>query len=217
VANRPRPWFLIAVSGILIFSAYSTRLHMGSAANDIMPAHAALSLLGCRGLAHLLTQRESDSPRRAWAMVSTIAVLQLALLAYKTPGHVPSKRELRAGKTLVAEIRSLPGDVFIPYHPHLSLLAGKRPLSHFMALTDIEFATRDVRGARAQLRKDAERMLRERHFDFVILDGDWFHYWDALRAGYTAQPRVLLRDDSALWPKTGMRTRPGKLFEARRQ
>ncbi len=209
--RAPGAWFLSTVAVILVLSAWATRLHMGSAENDIMPAHAALALLSGRGLSQLLDGTGKTS--RTWIVVCGVAMLQLVLLGYEPGKHLPAKGESRAGEALVEKIRTLSGEVLVINHPHLNLLAGKKPHAHLMALVDIEFATRDVRGARAELRKDIERALRDHRFGHVIVDDPGFSFWgNALRSAYTVTERRLIPSDTVLWPKTGMSTRPKLVY-----
>jgi 4-amino-4-deoxy-L-arabinose transferase-like glycosyltransferase len=92
----PDTWFLSAVAVILVLSAWATRLHMGSAENDLMPAHAALALLSGRGLSQLLDSTSKTS--RTWIVVCGVAILQLVLLAYE-----PDKQRASAERRPVSQ------------------------------------------------------------------------------------------------------------------
>jgi hypothetical protein len=94
-------------------------------------------------LATRLVVTAKASPSIA-ALLSAIATV--ALLGFQsqhgqqadTPKTLPSAQDRIAADRLLSEIESLPGPVFIPFHPYYSVLAGKQPFVHRIGLYDIE-------------------------------------------------------------------------------
>jgi hypothetical protein len=87
-----------------------------------------------------------DGPRRRLigpivGMVILFAlVFDLALLERWSPGnYVPTDRDRAAGDALIEEIRSIDGEVFIPFHPWYARLAGKRVYTHRMGVLDMRY------------------------------------------------------------------------------
>jgi hypothetical protein len=112
---------------------------------------------------------------------------------------------------LVERLSRLEGDVLIPYHGHLSTLAGKRTFAHQSAIYDV------LRGPRDDLRRalldEIERTLREQRFAAVLVDGEWF---PELLARHYGTHEPVFDDPGAFWPVTGARTRPEMLHRPTR-
>lgn len=76
--------------------------------------------------------------------------------------RVPTAADRAAGERLVARLRAVRGDVWVPSHPWLARQAGKRPLAGEMALADLAATGVPIAGM-----ADA---LRARRFAAVVLD-----------------------------------------------
>jgi len=69
---------------------------------------------------------------------------QFLILLYNPIKAVPSGRDWRAGVELVAALRSVPGDVFLPQFPRYLALAGKSRVAHETAVCDLRTLRPDV-------------------------------------------------------------------------
>jgi hypothetical protein len=77
------------------------------------------------------------------------------------PGPPPPDRE--AGDRLIAAVRAVPGDVYLPALPYYAVMAGKPWVAHYSAVCDIlQFDTRlrDQLAAQIRARKFAAVMPR---------------------------------------------------------
>jgi hypothetical protein len=114
-----------------------------------------------------------------------------------------------AGWKLVHMIAQTKGEVFIPYHSYLAIMAGKRPYAHAMAMYDVWMG--DQGPAKAALVEQTRRAVRQREFDILLLDSgqflkDWFERTDF--EGYCFGGQSTFDNESVFWPVTGMQTRP---------
>jgi hypothetical protein len=136
--------YVVASCGALVFSAWPGRFHTGGAGNVLMPAHAALAiLLGC-AVALLLAGTQPS-----WRIVAVLGVAaQLALVVGPPQAVVPPAGDQFAGTAVIAALRALPGRVVLVDHPHYLTLAGQEPVSHIVALTDVQ---RSAPGGRARV------------------------------------------------------------------
>jgi hypothetical protein len=105
---------------------------------------------------------------------------------------IPTARDRTAGDELIARLRSVDGDVLIPFHPFYAELAGKRTYLHRMGVLDIWRAGMGAPQGLAEA-LDAHR------FALVVMDdkidGNW-QLWPRLQidyrmAGTIAGPRVV--------------------------
>lgn len=109
--------------------------------------------------------------RIAWvaALVCAAAIGRDLLKAKWDPRtFIPTERDKKAGAELIATIRDLPGEVWVPSHPWYAHLAGKRMYAHRMGIKDVTWRKpRPVAGL--------DRALRERRFDAIVLDNRDIH------------------------------------------
>ena len=137
--------------------------------NAFIPAMASGAIAAGTALPALASSLRDLWPaaeRRALLLPGlAAAVLAANLLAalWSPARFIPSGADARRGDALVAHIRSVPGEVFIPYHPWYAHLAGKRLHTHFMGIRDVSTGRRwPVAGLR--------EALTSRAFSEVILD-----------------------------------------------
>jgi hypothetical protein len=81
---------------------------------------------------------------------------------------IPTTADRHAGDELVATIRALPGEVWVPSHPWYAHLAGKRMYVHRMGVKDVTVRKpRPIRGL--------DRAISEHRFDAIVLDNRDLH------------------------------------------
>jgi hypothetical protein len=210
LSRLPRPGALAfhgPVAASLLVESYLGRLHMGSWLNDLMPAHAALSMLMPLVLFALGAGSEGRA-RVAWRMaVGFTLAAQFALLSYDRHDHSVKRGSRREGSALVERFRREAGDVLVVNHPYLAVLAGKRPYAHQMAMIDIFEARADPRGVREKLRERWRKLFEQKRFSMVVLADDWYVFKPELEAFYRRAPDLPLADE-VLMPVTGTKIKP---------
>jgi hypothetical protein len=211
--GRPRAQlgFYLPLAVALVLGSYASRLHAGSHINDLMPAHAAIALTS--GLA-LATWARTDHwyiANRAKIACSLAAAAQLALLWRDPIRILPTSVDLATGWALVQRIRNTPGEVLVPNHPHLAVLAGKPAWGQRMAAIDIYLGRKNLRGVREQLRAAWYDLFSKKRFSMVILDDEGYEFLGELREFYDRKEDLELQP-GALMPKSGTDVRPALVF-----
>jgi hypothetical protein len=161
-------------------------LHGGLAAGAAVPALAACTSI-------LWANRP-----RTWLVANGVAAVaalalaaQLALATWAPARFVPMPSDRAAGDRLIARLRSIDGEVWMPSHPWYLVLAGKQPFVHRMGIKDVTWRqTRTVAGL--------AEALRDHRFSALVLDDrDLFvelpiaaSYRPALKLPADERPRV---------------------------
>lgn len=204
--NGEDPLFLgMAGLGMLAGSWFS-RIHYGGYNNVLIPAYAAIALLG--GWAAADIKRFLRDKARRWEPVFNLLIAaQFVILFYNPIRQVPTRRDEEAGRAFVRIMAGLPGDIYVPFHGYLPALAGKKMHAQQMAIFDV------VRGGdcpiRTALIDDIRRRIQNKTFSALIVDEPWF---PGLTEEYYSLTGELFKDSTVFWPVTGTRTRPEYLL-----
>lgn len=202
--DRPKAvlWVLVVVS--TVGSSLLGRVHSGGYDNVLMPAYAILAVSFGLGISSihkkLLTDR--NTYRNRMAILCGLCLLQFALLIYDPAAQVPTDNDMRAGMSLLSDIRKRQGDVLIPFHGRLGRLAGKRSWAHQMALHDV------IRGSEAygeSIRDQINDYVSERRFSAIVLDRPWNDPF--LKGNYILEDSIHACNQ-CFYPVTGYRVRP---------
>ncbi|MFH1144007.1 MAG: glycosyltransferase family 39 protein, partial [Candidatus Eisenbacteria bacterium] len=233
-----RAAFYWLFTAAMIGAAWISRAESGGHANVLLPAFAALAVLGGLGFhtaACLLepptpdqiqppdqtrSPHQAQSPgttartagfERQWIdlALSCAILLQFAVLAYNPRWIIPTAEDRRTGEECVAALAGLPGEVWMPYHGHLPSLAGKSMRAHLMAIADIMASTGVVK---SRLRAEIAGALEEHRFQAIVLDEDLWFFEDELEQSYGLK-QPFLPDSPGFYPLAGMRVRPRWLYE----
>jgi hypothetical protein len=123
-----RALFFPLLAAGMIGSSWAVRNMVGAEVNDLMPSFAAVSMLGALSL-HQFLGRAARAGSGRWAPVAVLALVlfaaQLAMLGYNPRKYLPTAADREAGTKLVDRIARIRGDVFVPHHGYLAVLAGK--------------------------------------------------------------------------------------------
>jgi hypothetical protein len=205
---------LVAFACAFVGSTWLTRLHEGGYVNTLMPAHAAIAALFGLGYARASRRLHSLSAP-LWHCLGRlglygVCMAQFGALVYNPTRQIPTSMDAEAGRRLVERMASIDGEVYLPFHGYLPVLAGKRTYAHEMAIRDI-FKSNDDRAKQA-LTAEIDNALRTRRFDAIILDApsvfagieDWYD-----------QAGSVFQEERVFWPVAGRRIRPSLLYLAR--
>lgn len=142
--------FYFLLSGGMLATSWSQRMHLGGYYNVLMPAYALVALLAglaLHALPKLAITHEADrandersgSTRRHLTafVVQLLCIGQLATLYYDPRGVIPQEVDRAEGARLVAWMRQVDGEILSPAHGHLPRLAGKQPSAHMVAIYDV--------------------------------------------------------------------------------
>ncbi len=210
-ANDPRRLYYPCLAIGTLGASLLSRLHSGGYANVLLPAYAGLAILFGLGVNESLRSPVARRRPVAALAIYVLCLLQFALLAYDPRKQIPSERDRSAGERLVETIRSFEGEVLVVGHGYLADLAGKRRSAQWMAIADI------LRAGEGPVKDDIQReikgAIRELRFAAIIIDGDW--YEEDLEAYYELRGSAF-DDDSVFWTRTGLRTRPERIYVPKR-
>jgi len=191
-------------------SSLLSRLHSGGYENVLLPAYAGLAIFFGLGVHESLRSPVVRRRPAAALVIYALCLVQFAMLAYDPRKQIPSERDRAAGERLVETIRSFEGDVLVVNHGYLAALAGKPRTAQWMAIGDI--LRSDDGPVKEGIERAIREAIREQRFAAIITDGDWNE--DDLEAHYELSGSAF-DDDSVFWTRTGLRTRPEKIYVPR--
>jgi 4-amino-4-deoxy-L-arabinose transferase-like glycosyltransferase len=162
-------FYLLLLGGALLAS-WMSRLSNGGYNNVLMPAYATLSVLFGLGMWKALERvRAMPAGRRrlVGVYIYLICIIQFLTLRYDPVAQVPTRDDSEAGDRAVHAMSQVKGEIFVPYHGYLPVLAGKQSFSSGMAYFDMQ----GDRGPVKQALVDGMRQaIREQRFDAIVLD-----------------------------------------------
>jgi 4-amino-4-deoxy-L-arabinose transferase-like glycosyltransferase len=204
--DTQRLFFFAALSVGMIGTSWSV-IQVGGYKNDLIPAYAVIAVLFGLGLHHLCFHDSSD--RRVAAGLLAACVLQFILLGYPVQAELPKAADLQAGRSLVNKIRGQSGDVYVPFHPDLALMAGKAPFASWSPMYQLEgnFGGGDPREA-ARVKTEFTNAMARQQFAMIILDQQPNWIWGHPEKYYTASYEPVFSNPDVFWPVTGWDTRP---------
>ncbi|MBN1594370.1 glycosyltransferase family 39 protein [candidate division FCPU426 bacterium] len=213
---QQRFFYLAAAAGWL-GASWISRLHYGGYDNVLFPAYAigaiffGLAFWACEKSLHA-----SCSPRRPVMhfFFLLLALVQFAWLYYPPARQLPSASDRVSGKNIVGLIRKYPGEVLVPSHGYLAVLAGKRSWAHTQMLSDT-ILLGPPGPVRDALVAEIRTALKGRRFSAIIVN-----YNDPLFLGFFGQDlKEFYRLSGGIQyqgkdflPVTGMLTRPAYIF-----
>lgn len=202
IQDKLHVFFYLSAAGFVSASLIARMGHEGYD-NNMLPAYAGLAILFGTGLQWLVLHFDSHGIHANLMRTAIwLAVfLQFVWLGYNPSQQIPTLADKRAGDALVAELRSVSGDVLIPYDSYLALFAGKKVYFHFAALDGL-------RSLRAKIRPEVKDILEQLHstpFGLFIMDLP-----DKLiqKSDCAGVQNINYESASAFYPVTGYSVRP---------
>ncbi len=185
------------------FNAYMpAQLHGALAAGAAIPAIYACARIWA-----------ADHPRADWIGHGASAAVALPLAitcitaSWSPSRFVPTDRDLQAGDKLIARLRSIDGEVWMPSHPWYLYMAGKQPRVHRMGIKDV------TARPPARVVEGLDSALNHKGFAAIVLDNVDLHNREALPAlhrNYRAALR--LPDNERPRVYTGARVVPDEIW-----
>jgi hypothetical protein len=138
IQDKLHLYYYFASAGFIATSILA-RINDGAYNNTFLPAYAGLAIIFGMGIGWLATYLELQRINKNIILtILWLAIgLQFSRLFYNPIQQIPTQADRRVGDALVAELQSVPGNVFIPYHNYLSLFAGKKVYFHMMTLEEV--------------------------------------------------------------------------------
>jgi hypothetical protein len=182
-------------------------IQVGGYKNDLVPAYAILAILFGLSLQEFAYKQPVSLTLRT--ILFTACAIQFAALHYPIAAQIPSAADLQAGRELVAEIHAQPGPVYVPFHPELTLMAGKAPFASWSPMYQLEgnFGGGDLREA-GRVKTEFSHAMARRQFGMILLDQDPNWIWGDPDRYYFVSSEPVFKDPHVFWPVTGWQTRP---------
>ncbi len=204
-------WLLYYPLGASLFLVSLVgRGNVNSYINTLLPAALAFALL-CGWVWGRISDGEGRGPALLGPVVSICLALQFVILGYLPVSRIPRPGDRLAGDRLIAYMKSVEGEVLLPFHGYLPRLAGKESAAHWTAALDLLLAmgSSPEDPARSWLAQ-FEESLREGRYECIILDReDWFP--DLLKERYRREGNVF-EDGTVFFPVTGYPWRPQYIY-----
>jgi hypothetical protein len=205
-------FYLLTLIGMLGGSLVS-RSQVGGYSNVLFPAYAIISILFGLAIhtASEMIQAVSENKRKIMEIyIYLVCTIQFVGLAYKPLAQIPTKEDLKAGKEFINTMAQLNGDILVPCHGYLPVLAGKKSHAHAMAIVDV---LGSYSPAKAKLIDEIKQEIRKRRFSAIILDAPWF---PEVSEKYYSRQGAVFDSPTIFWPVTGLRTRPEWIYVPKR-
>ncbi len=214
-AHPDRLWFLVPAWIAMVGAAWSGRVHSGGFDNVLLPAMAMTAVILGIGLGELIRTPPAGAPSPApgwldprWSagLAAVLVLGQFALLVYRPATQLPPAADAERVDTLLADLRDLPGPVYLPGHGWYLARAGRTTGAQSAAIADV---LRGPEGAgKTELRSDLAAMVRHQRFGSVVVDSDrTLSYLPADFSHYYCRSETLYRHGRLL-PVAGTRTGP---------
>jgi len=161
-------FYLAACSMVPLF--WWIRTHSGSTVNALMPIYALVAVLFGIAMARLLTAMPSlpqPAARAGVLLVLLAALTQEAAGIYNPGAFRPNPQTGTSMAAVVAHVRRIPGDVFVPQHPYYAYLAGKPTEADITSLHD---AMRPGGAVSDELRAQLQSAFATHRYAAVIVD-----------------------------------------------
>jgi hypothetical protein len=179
--------------------------------NANLPAVATIPILAALGGQMLESTPATKEPSFVRSAVYGLLVLQFAILAFAIKPQLPSAADLQGGEQIVNLLRNTPGEVLVPFHPYLALMAGKQPSAHQAMLWVLSgnFGKAD-RENWPRLEEDIATLLKEQSVSRIMLDRP-DEVWKQVPWYYRGDKLSYPQPD-AFYPVTGGQGRPNLDF-----
>lgn len=209
------PTYLVA-GVVMIGVGWLFRTHRDADLNDLMPAYAALALLV--GLAqptlrHWIAALPPATAAGARLALAVLLLLQFLALSYNPRHLVPTAADRAAGDEIVALLRALPGEVYVPYHDYLAVRAGKRQRAHALPLGDVVRSR--IEPHRTHLIEQGRAAVEEQQFAAILLDDRQYLQGFDLDRYYRLERVLFEPEDDRFLPPVSSPLRPQYLHVPR--
>ena len=143
--------------------------HGGATSNTPMPAYAILAVIFGISFGRLDAAFAVASRETARVFLLGAVAIPLVGWVYNPHDFMPHRDFIASQDELIAWLRTIPGDVFLPAHPYEGVMAGKQWHPDNAALHD---ALRpNVPGVAETVVSEIAAEVDQEKFDAIVLDG----------------------------------------------
>jgi len=203
-SDRKKGLFYLMFAAGALGGSLLSRLNIQAALNVNGPAYTVISILFALG-AYDALEKIKSSAHDITGMFEKFAILvfaiQLLALLYDPLKDLPTKKDMEAGADFVKVMSQFKGEIFVPFHGYVPVLAGKRTYAPDMAFYEI---IRESDGAiKDGLVNEIRQALYERKFEAIILKpsifDDGLMTQEDFKQNYDIK-QVLFYEGTKYWP-----------------
>lgn len=206
--------FYIAMLIGMVGVAFISILKSGGYNNGLLPTYAAISILLGLSVDYLFNE-VNELPYNINLSLSFIyiaIIFQFLTLSYDPRKQIPNKMDREAGEEFIQFLKQKEGEVFIPGHGYLSILAGKKTYAQSVAIMDV------LRGQsktpKQLIKMEIEDSIKNQRFSAIIIDSE-DEYLPEIDKYYVNIGDVFAKDN-VFYTVTGKITRPKWVFIPRK-
>ncbi len=202
-------WTYFAV--VLLALSTLAGINPGSFYNNYIPFYTGISILAGLRLPILLEYEQSRVKLFRIDVIYLLLFLQFSILIFSPFDQIPTADDLKTGNSLVSFLKLTKGEVLIPNHNELSILAGKKTYAHLIALQELEgkFGVQESSGWKL-VEKELNQRIKNKYFSLIILDQK-NDIWKIVPDYYNSE-LIQFESEEIFWPVTGAKTRPEKFY-----
>ena len=170
LSSRATRFYLSACSLIPLY--WWIRTHSGSTSNSVMPIYALVAVLFGIALGRLLAWLPHPNTQlaRSAVFVLLLGAFSLELAGLYNPGDfVPGIDKRQALSHVVAEVKTIPGAVYVAQHPYYAWLAGKPTEADLVSIHDALRVKRPE--VHDPLEQDLRSAIEQHRYGALVLDG----------------------------------------------
>jgi hypothetical protein len=149
-------------------------------------------------------------------LLAALCLTQLVLIRANPDEEIPTQADRAAGEAVVEKIASIPGDVWVPDHPYLSMFAGKPSFIHRSVMQDLLRTDEEVS---EPFGHDVQQALQQRRFTALIMDYPKINPIRKLSAadasGYVNKDSIPYEGENTFRTVVGWHLRPEFIFVRR--
>ncbi|HTP01878.1 MAG TPA: glycosyltransferase family 39 protein [Anaerolineales bacterium] len=202
---------LLSLAAGAIVLSWAGILNKGGYNNVLIPSYVVFLICAWLLIADVMKDAASSDLVRTGLLL--LFSVQMALLLYPIAAQIPTQDDYRAGQVILQDIRSQPGDVYIPFDNYLTLYAGKQPFAGFGSLGDLNQLPGGIAKAEwNRINSQLREMIKTKQFSLIILDenADWGSAERYYQSYYEPAP-IKYRGDT-FFPVAGWQIRPGTKY-----
>jgi len=195
----------------LLGTSWIGRVNPGSYPNVMIFAYSGIAIMfGIACAAFLDSNRVVLSQNLKTSLLYIICFMQFFQLMYFPNPHIPTSQDVAAGEKLIAYLKDIKGEVYMPFHSYYPLMAGKKTSANWMALNEILGGLGDGDPVVAKkLRIDLENAITEKDFDVLMLDVDFLQ--EKINLSYM-ETQSFFSNNDVFFPVVGWQIRPNRVF-----
>jgi len=199
-------FYLFFTAG-MIGASWGALIHPGGANNVLVPGYTAIAILSGLAIQKLFSEPKVNLLYKSGLLV--VCTIQFVMLNFPVQPLIPTQADLLAGQNLVGEVQRQPGDVYIHFHPEISLIAGKPTFADWVSLYQLEggFGGGDARETN-RVKSEFIHAMATQEFSMIILDKDINWIWGHPEKYYYKSDEPVFNAPDVFWPVVGYQIRP---------